>query len=151
MAVNNKEIIRRLYKEVWNERKLHVIDELISKSHALNDPTTEGSSVGPAAYREHMQRLISAFPDLRFLVEDHICEKDKVVAVWCITGTHKREAFGIAPTNRKISVSGITVHQLANGKILDSQAAWDVLGVMVQLGVARPIKPETHAISARTL
>jgi hypothetical protein len=43
MAVNNKEIIRRLYKEVWNERKLHVIDELISKSHALNDPTTEGS------------------------------------------------------------------------------------------------------------
>jgi steroid delta-isomerase-like uncharacterized protein len=150
-SVSNKEIIRRLYKEVWNERKFHVIDEIISKSHALNDPTTVGSSVGPAAYREQVQRFITAFPDLRFLVEDHICEKDKVVAVWTITGTHRGEAFGIAPTNRIVSLSGITVHQLANGKILDSQAAWDALCVMVQLGVARPLRLETHAISARTI
>jgi steroid delta-isomerase-like uncharacterized protein len=151
MAVNNKEIIRRLYKEVWNERKLQAIDELISKSHALNDPITVGSSVGPAAYRVQVQRFVSGFPDLRFAVEDHICEKDKVVAVWTITGTHKGEAFGIAPTNKKISLPGITVHQLANGKILDSLAVWDCLGLMVQLGAARPAKVETHAVSARTI
>lgn len=151
MAINNKEIIRRLYKEVWNERKFDVIDEIISKSHALSDPITVGSSVGPAAYREQVQRFVTAFPDLRFLVEDHICEKDKVVAVWTITGTHKGEFLSIAPTNKKISLSGITVHQLGNGKILDSQAAWDAQCLMVQLGVARPVRTETHALSARTI
>ena len=38
MAVTNKDVVRRLYREVWNERKLHVIDELLSRSHALLDP-----------------------------------------------------------------------------------------------------------------
>ena len=151
MSTTNKEIIRRLYKEVWNERKTNVIEELISKSHALIDPMIEGSSVGPTAYREQVQRLVSAFPDLRFTVDDYICEKDKVVAVWCITGTHKEEAFGIAPTNKRVSVPGITIHQLSGGKILDSQAVWDTLGLMVQLGVSRPTRIEERALSARTI
>ncbi len=151
MSLANKEIVRRLYKEVWNERKLHVIDELISRSHALLNPMIEGSAVGPTAYREQVQRMLSALPDLRFMIDDYICEKDKVVAVWCITGTHKGEAFGIAPTNKRVSVPGISVHQLSGGKILDSQAMWDALGLMVQLGVARPAKIEIHALSARTI
>jgi steroid delta-isomerase-like uncharacterized protein len=151
ITISNKDVVRRLYKEVWNERKLQVMDELVSKSHALIDPMIDGSSVGPAAYLEQVQRLVSAFPDLRFTIDDYVCEKDKVAAVWCFTGTHKGEAFGIAPTNRKVSVPGITIHQLSGGKILDSQAVWDTLGLMVQLGASRPTKIEMHALSARTI
>ena len=144
-AISNKDVVRRLYKEVWNDRKLHVADEIFSKSHALNDPTFTGSAVGPAAYKTQVQRFVAAFPDLKFSVEEYICEKDKVVAAWTISGTHKGEVFGIAPTNRKISVPGITIHQLSNGKILDSQAMWDALGVMVQLGHSQSAKMETRA------
>ncbi len=151
MAVTNKDVVRRLYREVWNERKLHVIDELLSRSHALLDPMIDSASVGPAAYREQVQRLTGAFPDLRFNVDEYICERDKVVAVWTITGTHKGPAFGIAPTNKRVTVPGISIHQLSEGKILDSQAQWDALGVMVQLGVSRPTKMESHALSARTI
>ena len=149
MSISNKDVVRRLYREVWNERKLHVTEEVISKSHALNDPTFTGSAVGPAAYRTQVQRFVGAFPDLRFSVEEYICEKDKVVAAWTITGTHKGEVFGIAPTNKKVSVPGITIHQLAGGKILDSQAMWDVHDLMVQLGLTHPAKMEARAATAR--
>ncbi len=149
MSISNKDVVRRLYVEVWNERKLHVTEEVISKSHALNDPTFTGSAVGPAAYRTQVQRFVAAFPDLRFSVEEYICEKDKVVAAWTITGTHKGEVFGIAPTNKKVSVPGITIHQLAGGKILDSQAMWDAHGLMVQLGLTHPAKMEARVASAR--
>ncbi len=145
LAISNKEVIRRLYKEVWNERKLNVTEEVFSKSHALYDPTFTGSSVGPAAYKTQVQRFLAAFPDLKFSVEEYICEKDKVVAAWTISGTHKGELFGIAPTNKKISVPGITIHQLANGKILDSQAMWDAHGLMVQLGLSQPARMEARA------
>ena len=148
-AITNKDLIRRLYKEVWNDRKLHVADEIISKSHALNDPAFTGSAVGPADYKTQVQRFVTAFPDLRFTVEDYICEKDKVVAAWTISGTHKGEVFCIAPTNKKVSVPGITIHQLSNGKILDSQAMWDAYGVMVQLGHSQPEKIEARAASHR--
>ena len=145
MAISNKDVVRRLYKEVWNERKLDVADEVISKSHALNDPTFTGSAVGPAAYKTQVRRFLAALPDLRFSVEEYICEKDKVVASWTITGTHKGEVLGIAPTNKKVSVAGITIHHLAGGKILDSQAIWDVQSVMVQLGVSHAIRMEARA------
>ncbi len=149
MATSNKEVVRRLYKEVWNERKLNVTEEVISKSHALIDPTFTGTAVGPAAYKTQVQRFIAAFPDLRFTVDEYICEKDKVVASWTISGTHKGEIFGIAPTNKKVSVPGITIHQLANGKILDSQAMWDAHGLIVQLGLLQPAKMEARAATAR--
>jgi steroid delta-isomerase-like uncharacterized protein len=145
MSATNKDVVRRLYKEVWNDRKLEVAEELISKSHALNDPTFAGSAVGPAAYKTQVLRFFTGLPDLRFQVEDCICEKDKVVASWTMTGTQKGELFGIAPTNKKVSFSGITIHQLSNGRILDSQAIWDALGLMCQLGLAVPMKAMTRA------
>lgn len=149
MATSNKDVVRRLYNEVWNERKWNVTEEIISASHALNTPTFTGSEVGPAAYNSQVQQFIRALPDLRFSVEECICDKDKVVIAWTFTGTHKGELLGIAPTNKKVSVPGITIHQLAGGKILDSQAVWDAHGLMVQLGVPQPAKMEARSAAVR--
>lgn len=134
MSTENKTIVRRLYEEVWNERKLEVVDELISKSHALQDPIASGSQVGPKLYKRRVVELTTAFPDLRFTIEDTIVEGEKLVACWTISGTHQGEYVGIPATGRKISLEGITIHHIRNGKILDSYARWDVLGLMRQLG-----------------
>ncbi len=147
MSVSPKEVIRRLYKEVWNERKLEVIDQLVSQSHALISPLVLGPGMGPAAYKKEIASFIGAFPDLRFTVEETICEKDKIVASWTFTGTHKGEFLGIAPTNRKVSVTGITIHQTADGKILDSQATWDAITLFQQFGVELPIRLTRRAAS----
>ena len=139
MSVSPKEVIRRLYKEVWNERKLEVIDQLVSLSHALISPDISGPTMGPAAYKNEIAAFVAGFPDLRFTVEETICEKDKIVASWTFTGTHKGAFLGIAPTNKKVSVAGITIHQIKDGKILDSQAVWDAISLFQQLGVELPI------------
>jgi|SRR6516162_9196646 steroid delta-isomerase-like uncharacterized protein len=149
MSASNKDVIRRLYQQVWNERKLEVLDQLISKTHALSDTMTVGASVGPEVYKRNVKRFVTAFPDLHFTVEDYVTEKDKVVASWSVTGTHKGEFIGIAPTGKKICLSGITIHQLADGKILDSFAIWDALGLLQQMDIALPVHLEKWAASAR--
>jgi len=136
MSTETKAIVRRLYEEVWNKRKLEIVTELISPSHALHDPHLAGSAIGPDAYKRVCTQFIAAFPDLRFTVEDYISEKDKVVASWVISGTHKREFRGLPATNKKISVEGITINHIANGKIMDSYVSIDYLGMMQQLGAA---------------
>jgi steroid delta-isomerase-like uncharacterized protein len=138
MPLENKAIVRRLYEAVWNERKLEVVDELISASHALHDPMASGSQIGPESYKQRVVELTTSFPDLRFTIEDMITEKGKVVVSWIISGTHEGEFMGIPPTGKKISVEGITIHHITNGKILDSYASWDALGLMRQLGVGPP-------------
>jgi steroid delta-isomerase-like uncharacterized protein len=136
MSTENKSIVRRLYEEVWNARKLDVVDELISPSHALHDPNVSGSQMGPDAYKQQVALRITAFPDLRFAIEDTVSEEDKLAVFWVISGTHKGDYEGIPPTHKKISAEGITIHHIANGKILDSYVSWDALGLLRQLGHA---------------
>lgn len=135
MSAEAKALVRRLYEEVWNKRRFEVANELISPSHAVNDPHLTGSSVGPDGYKRVVTEFIAALPDLRFTVKDYVSEKDRVVASWTITGTHKREFRAIPATNKKISIEGITIHHITNGKITDSDITLDYLGMMQQLGV----------------
>jgi len=134
MSTENKNIVRRLYGEAWNKRKLELVAELISPSHALNDPFVSGSQIGPEMYRRRIQELTASFPDLHFSVEDLIAEKDKVVASWVISATHQGEFMNIPATGKKVSVEGITIHYIRDGKILDSNARWDAVGLLRQLG-----------------
>lgn len=134
MPVQNKTIVRRLYQEVWNERKLEVVDELLSASHAFHDPIVSGSQAGPELYKRRVMEMTTVFPDLSFTIEDTIAEGERVAVCWTISGTQKGEFMEIPPTGREISVEGITIHHLKDGKILDSYAKWDVLGLLQELG-----------------
>jgi len=148
MSADNKAIVRRLYQEVWNKRKFEVMSEIISPSHALQAPNISGSSIGPEAYKRQVLSFLAGYPDLHWTIEDIIAEKDKVVACWTISGTHKGDYMGIPATNKKVSVDGITVHLIANGKIMDSYSNWDALGLMRQLG-AVPALGQTKSLTAR--
>ncbi len=145
MHTDNKAIVRRLYDEVWNKRRLEVVDALISPSHALNDPLASDSQVGPKMYKRRVVEFTNIFPDLHFTIEDMIAEKGKVVVSWIISGTHKSEFMDIPATGRKVSIEGITIHLISNGKILDSHARWDLLGLLRQLGQASPLAKTSMA------
>src|SRR2546429_2049655 len=101
-----------LYEEVWNKRRLELVDEIISPSHALHDPNLTDSSVGPDAYRRQVSRFIVGIPDLRFTIEDIVDEKEKVAVAWTISGTHTGEFMGIPATNKKVYVEGITINHI---------------------------------------
>lgn len=135
MSAENKAIIQRLYKEVWNKRKLEVLNELVSPSHALHGPNFSGSAIGPEAYKLRVSAFYAAFPDIQWTIEDTVAEKEKVVACWTFSGTHKGDYMGVPPTNKKVSVDGVTIHHMADGKIMDSYSTWDALGLLQQFGV----------------
>jgi steroid delta-isomerase-like uncharacterized protein len=149
MSIENKVVAKRLYSDVWNKRKLELLPEIISPSHALRDPNLSDAAIGPEAYKRQVNRFLTAFPDLRFSVEEMISEKDMLVVSWTITGTHKGEFWGVAPTNKKISMDGITINHIANGKIMDSDISMDALGLMRQLG-AFPAREKVEKAKSRS-
>ena len=142
VSAAHKEVFGRLYHSVWNERRLEFIEKVIAPTHALGDPTVLGGGVGPAAYRRQVERFVTGLPDLKFNIDDTISEKDKLVVAWTITGTHKGDFLGVPPTNKKVSFSGITINQIANGKIIESTVIWDGLGLLEQFGVRLPVRYE---------
>jgi steroid delta-isomerase-like uncharacterized protein len=147
MSADAKSVVRRLYEEVWKKRRLEVVNELMSPSHALQDPHLSGTGVGPEAYKRVVIQFLGAFPDLRFTINDMVSEKDKVAVSWTISGTQKREFRGIPASNKEVSLEGITINHVANGKIIDSYASIDYLGMMQQIGVA-PVLESAKSVAA---
>lgn len=135
MSPDNKSIVRRLYQEVWNKRKLEIMSELLSPSHALHGPLYTGPAIGPEVYKGQVAIFVAGFPDLRFEIEDTVAEADKVVVCWTFSGTHRGEFMGVPATSKRVSVDGITIHVLSKGIIMDSYVSLDMWGMMQQLGV----------------
>ena len=85
-------------------------------------------------------RAHTAFPDMKIAVDDVISEGDKVVTRWTMTGTHKGKArhsrLGeVKPTGKKVKVTGITIHRIENGVIVESWGATNKLEALEQLGL----------------
>jgi steroid delta-isomerase-like uncharacterized protein len=137
MAQRNKDVSRRLIEEVFNQGKLELLDELAAQDSVGHDAAMPEPTTGP----EGMKRLIgnyrTAFPDIRFTIEDQVAEGDRVATRWTARGTHEGDLWGISPTGRQSTVTGITIDRIEGGKIAEAWTNWDALGLMQQLGVIR--------------
>jgi steroid delta-isomerase-like uncharacterized protein len=148
MSENNKTVVRRLIEEVWNKGNLSLVDELFAPNYQQHDSSTPDFGRGPESEKKTVTLYRNAFPDLRLTIEDIIAEGETVMTRWSCRGTHKGELNGIAPTGKQVTISGITVGRLANGKIAESYVSWDALGLMQQLGVV-PELAKAKAVAAK--
>ena len=131
----NKELVRRIYDELWNERKLEVAEELIAQDAVNYDTGLLPQPFGPEEMKGTVRMVTAGFPDNRHEVEEMIAEGDKVVVRCTLTGTHEGEFMGIPPTGRSIEVTEIHVYRLEDGKAVEHRVGRNDLGAMLQLGV----------------
>lgn len=129
----NKAIDLRVFKEVWNQGKLDVIDDIFAADYIFHEPA--GDILGPEGFKQFVTMYRTAFPDIQFTIEDQIAEADMVVTRWTAISTHKGELMGIPPTGLQSTSTGIGISRIAGGKIVESWGNWDALGMWQQLGV----------------
>lgn len=145
MSAENKTVVRRYFEEVWNQRKLEVLDQIIAPQAVNHDPASPDFGKGPEAARKLVQMYLNAFPDSRFTILDMIAEGDRVVARWRAEGTHQGELAGIAPTGRRCIAEGTLTARISGGKMAETWDMWDALGLMRQIGAV----PEPQRFTAR--
>lgn len=96
---------------------------------------------GREAFRKRVADFITAFPDLHCLIDDLVADEDKVAVRWTLSGTHQG-VFGPYPaTNKRVTLTGIGLHRVANGQMVEGWGCFDTLGVSLQLG-ANLVLPE---------
>jgi steroid delta-isomerase-like uncharacterized protein len=135
MSEGNKNVVRRLFEEVWNKGNLPVTDELFAPNYTHHDSSTPDLGRGPESEKKRATLYRTAFPDLRLTIEDIIAEGETVMARWSCRGTHKGDLSGIAPTGKQFTISGVSIARIANGKMAEGWVNWDALSLMQQLGV----------------
>ena len=133
-AEENKAIIRRIPEEVINTGNLDRVDEVIAADYVDHFPLPPGFPSGLEGFKLFWRMVLSAFPDLRYTVDDVIADGDKVVVRVTSRATHQGEFQGIPPTGRQVTWTEIHIGRLANGKLVEHWASVDQLGLLQQLG-----------------
>jgi steroid delta-isomerase-like uncharacterized protein len=134
MSEQNKTILRRVYKELFNTGDLSVADEIVALSY-VNHNALPGETPGREGLKAFVNLLRTAFPDIHFTVEDQVAEGDKVVTRFTVKGTHKAEFAGIPATGKPVAITAINIHRVTGNQIQEGWLNWDGLGMMQQLGV----------------
>jgi steroid delta-isomerase-like uncharacterized protein len=135
------EAIVRRGVELFNSGDLDAFDEVYAPNIVDHMPFP-GQAQGLEGVKQANVIFRTAFPDIEFTIKDVIAEGDKVVVRSLYTGTHKGALFGIPPTGKAISVTGICIARIKAGKIVDWWHNRDELGMMQQLGVIPPFPPK---------
>ncbi len=130
---SNKEVVRRIYDEVLNQRNLDLLDRLVRSDYIEHDPLP-GQGTGLQGLKDRYGMLIKAL-DPQFTVEDVIAEGDRVVVRWTNAGTNVSDFLGIPATHRSFSIPGVDIYRLQNEMLAEHWHVVDVFGQMVQLGV----------------
>ena len=127
---SNKKVIRYLYEHALNQRDFRKFNEVISENYS----NSKGGK-GIYGFKKNMMDFIQAFPDVKWTLTEMIAEEDKVFVKQKVEGTHKGVFQNISPTNQFISVEGMAIYKLKNGKIISHQILTNQLVFFQQLGM----------------
>jgi steroid delta-isomerase-like uncharacterized protein len=118
-----------------NARDLDRYVKLIDNSYVGESELAPSALHGPDAVRQMFETYFKAFPDLHFETEQILTSGDYLVERARVTGTHKGNLMGIAPTNKTINIQSCNVVEVRNGKIIRSRIYADNAKMLQQLGV----------------
>jgi steroid delta-isomerase-like uncharacterized protein len=133
-ANENKAVVRQFFEELLSTDNFALADELLSPGFRFYFAGSP-DPMGLESYKEFLAARRAAFPDRRFVVEDMIAEGDKVSARFTMRGTHNGDLPGIVPSGKEVTMTGIDMIRLEEGKMVEDRVEVDQLGMMQQLGV----------------
>lgn len=132
----NKALYRRFIDDVFNQGRLEKLHDYVSPTYVFRD-APPGSPTGPDGVAAAVKVFRAAFPDLMIAIEDQIAEGDQVCSRTTTRGTHRGPLFGLAPTNRPVTMSGLTLVRIAENRLVESWVKNDVPGLLKQLGATK--------------
>jgi predicted ester cyclase len=134
MTTTMKTNLDRIPLEVINQSRFELIDELFAPDYVEHNPQP-GVPPTKEGFKQTVKALKTAFPDLRYTIDDAIECGDKIVQRLSATGTMSGEFNGMPATGKRATWTEIHIGRVANGKVVEHWGLIDQLGMLVQLGV----------------
>jgi predicted ester cyclase len=144
MSQLDKETMRRIPLEAFNEGKVEIVDEVLAADFIEHGSLPPGVPQGRDGLKALIKGLKAAFPDMRYTVIREVSEGDMLVQHMRASGTMKGEFAGMKPTGKSATWDEIHIVRMKDGKAVEHWAAVDQLGMLQQLGLA-PAAPTARA------
>jgi len=134
---DNAAIVRQFIDEILNKGDVEGAGRFVWEDVVEQVPFP-GQGPGLAGLQDVLRAMRAAFPDLHWSVEEQLADGDRVLTRFVWTGTHRGAFLGLPATDRRVSVWGMVIDRLVEGRIKDTRILIDTLGLMTQLGALPP-------------
>ena len=101
-----------------------------------------------AGVTELAKAFYGAFPDIKQTIEDVVADENKAAVRFSATGTQTGELMGMPPSGKQISISGMAIFHIANGKVTEWAEVFDQMTLMQQIGAIPTPSQEPAAAPA---
>jgi steroid delta-isomerase-like uncharacterized protein len=141
MTTDLKDVVLRFYKEVFDNRNLGAIDELVTEDAVEHEKPPPGFVLKPG--REGIKELVAtyldAFSPMSVQVHAQYVDGDTVVSRVTFNGKHTGEFAGIPATGNDLSIEGIDIIRCEGGRFAEHWGLFDGVTMLAQLGVLPPM------------
>jgi steroid delta-isomerase-like uncharacterized protein len=130
----NMALVRKFFEVGPSKGDLAAADALLHPEFSLHTPLpTPGPGIG--AMNNVITTCRAAFHGLHVTIDDIMTNGDKVTARFTARGVHKGEFMGLPPTGKAITMTGIEIFRIKDGKIAELWGEANLMGLMQQLGI----------------
>lgn len=126
------------YEALWNDIVNNGNIDAINETNFTKDVTiiiAPENIVGIEAFKAFYQNYLTGFSEISFSINEAFGQDEKLVKHWTFKGKHTGEFFGMPATGKSVSLDGVTIAKMKDGKIAQEQDFMDNMSFMQQLGV----------------
>lgn len=135
---NNKLLIREYIEKVVNTGNVNDIEKYISPDYYEGNKPS-GQIVGIEGAKQHILGVRRTYPDLHLTVEQQIAEGDWVVTRITARGTHQGSWLGMKPTGKKVTITGVNIEKVIDGRIVEHGGAANTLEALLEIGAVKVV------------
>jgi predicted ester cyclase len=127
------------YERIWvgglNRGDVSVADEAFAPDCVIHITGIADAIRGLDAWKQVVAGLLTAIPDLHFTIEEQVAVGDTVASRWHAQGTHTGPLGAVQPTGRRVSIDGLILDHLRDGRVVERWEQWDQSLMLQQLGL----------------
>lgn len=127
-----KQLVLDYINSVWNKNDADALMNLTTTDFIYH--FGDKLKFDHQGFLKFLSSMYEAFPDWNVKPVQIISENDMVAVQWSGEVTHNGVFHGIQPTGKKITVSGINIYKVKDGKIEAEWEQTDTISILSQLG-----------------
>jgi steroid delta-isomerase-like uncharacterized protein len=135
MTEEEATVLLNRFMETVTNTDTTLAEEILHPDCVFRYPLLPEPIKGIDAYKYLIKNTANAFSELDVIFEEVIVKGDRIWSRYTMTGINAGPLGDIPATGKKFQVTGIAITRIADGKIIEDETYWNVLGFYQQLGI----------------